>query len=97
MDRAATVNGDALLITKIAYSGTLNACACLSADWRTIVKPFTTIAVAVLALVAVAHLLRLLFSWQIVVAGIAVPVWCSVAGMVLAAGLAYMVWREARA
>ncbi|MES2018288.1 MAG: hypothetical protein V4484_17505 [Pseudomonadota bacterium] len=60
-------------------------------------KPFTSIAVAMLALIAVAHLLRLVFSWDIAVAGFVIPVWTSAAGLVVAGGLAYMVWREARA
>ncbi|MES2047807.1 MAG: hypothetical protein V4447_05365 [Pseudomonadota bacterium] len=60
-------------------------------------KPFTTIAVALFTLIAVAHLLRLLFSWEIVVAGFVIPVWWSVLGFAIAACLALMVWREARA
>ena len=59
-------------------------------------KPFTTIAVALLALIAVIHLLRLLAGWQVVVTGFVVPVWWSGLGFVIAGGLALMVWREAR-
>ena len=60
------------------------------------VKPFTTIAVAVFALVALAHLLRLFAGWEVVVAGIVIPVWLSWIGLILAGGLAMMVWRENR-
>ena len=59
-------------------------------------KPFTTIAVAVFALVAVVHLFRLFAGWQVIVAGFVIPVWWSVFGLVVAGGLALMVWREAR-
>jgi hypothetical protein len=59
-------------------------------------KPFTTIAVAVFALVALLHLLRLFAGWEILVAGIVIPVWLSWIGLILAGGLAVMVWRENR-
>jgi hypothetical protein len=60
------------------------------------VKPFTMIAVGLFALIAAAHLLRLVFSWEVVVAGFAIPVWWSGGGIVVAGGLAFMLWREAR-
>lgn len=59
-------------------------------------KPFTSIAVALFALIAVAHMLRLVLSWEVIVAGFAIPVWWSFGGIVVAGGLALMVWREAR-
>ena len=58
-------------------------------------KPFTTIAVALLALIAIVHLLRLFAGWEVVVTGFAIPVWWSAIGLVIAGGLALMVWREA--
>jgi hypothetical protein len=58
------------------------------------VKPFTTIAVAFLVLIAVVHLLRLFAGWEIIVVGFVVPVWWSVFGLFIAGGLALMVWRE---
>jgi len=61
------------------------------------VKPFTTIAVALFALIALVHLLRLFAGWEVVVTGFVIPVWWSAIGLVIAAGLALMVWREARA
>jgi hypothetical protein len=61
------------------------------------VKPFTTIAVALFTLIAVVHLLRLFAGWEVVVVGFAIPVWWSAIGLVVAGGLALMVWREARA
>lgn len=59
-------------------------------------KPFTTIAVALFALIAVAHLLRLFAGWEVIVAGFVIPVWWSAFGVFIAGGLALMVWREAR-
>jgi len=61
------------------------------------VKPFTTVAVALFALIAVAHLLRLFAGWEVIVGGFVVPVWVSWLGLIAAGGLAVMVWREARA
>jgi len=58
------------------------------------VKPFTTIAVAFLALIALVHLLRLFTGWEIIVVGFVVPVWWSAFGLLVAGGLALMVWRE---
>jgi hypothetical protein len=58
------------------------------------VKPFTTIAVVFLALVAIVHLLRLFAGWEVVVVGFPIPVWWSAVGLLVAGGLAVMVWRE---
>ena len=57
-------------------------------------KPFSTIAVVVFALVALMQLLRLLLGWEVVVNGMSIPLWASAVGFVVAAGLAVMVWRE---
>ena len=59
-------------------------------------KPFTTIAVAIFSLIAIVHLLRLFVGWEVIVSGFVIPVWWSVLGLVIAGGLALMVWREAR-
>jgi hypothetical protein len=60
------------------------------------VKPFTTIAVAVFTLIAIVHLLRLFAGWEVVVTGFVIPIWWSGVGLVIAGGLALMLWREAR-
>jgi hypothetical protein len=65
-----------------------------SANSEVTMKPCTAIAVAFLALIAVVHLLRLFAGWEIVVVGFVVPVWWSAFGLVVAGGLALMVWRE---
>ncbi len=59
-------------------------------------KPFTTIAVALLAVIAIVHLLRLFTGWEVVVVGFVVPVWWSAIGFVIAGALSIMVWREAK-
>ncbi|MEK6530264.1 MAG: hypothetical protein AABZ48_05155 [candidate division NC10 bacterium] len=59
-------------------------------------KPFTTIAVVVFALIAVMQLLRFILGWEIAVNGVAVPVWLSGIAFVITAGLAVMLWRETR-
>ena len=59
-------------------------------------KPFTTIAVVVLSLVAFLQLLRVLLGWEVTVNGVSIPFWASAVAVVVAAGLAAMVWREAR-
>jgi len=59
-------------------------------------KPFTTIAAGFFALVAVVHLLRLFIGWEIMVNGMLVPRWISAPGLMITAGMALMLWREAR-
>jgi len=59
-------------------------------------KPFTTIAIVIFSLVAVLHMLRLIFGWQAVIDGLVIPMWASVVGLIIAGGLAIMLWRESR-
>ena len=59
-------------------------------------KPFSAIAVVVFVLVALAQLLRLILGWSVVINGIDIPLWASAIACLVAAGLAVMVWREAR-
>ena len=59
-------------------------------------KPFTAITVVLLALIAAAQLLRFVLGWEVTVNGLIVPVWPSGIAFVITAGLAVMVWREAR-
>jgi hypothetical protein len=54
------------------------------------------VAVALLALIAIAHLFRLFTGWEVIVSGYVIPVWISWLGLIIAGGLAVMVWREAR-
>ena len=59
-------------------------------------KPFTLLAVLIFAVVALVHLLRLAYGWEVTINSAAVPLWASVLGLVIAAGLAVMLWRESR-
>jgi hypothetical protein len=59
-------------------------------------KPFTLLAVLIFAIVALVHLLRFVFGWEVTLAGAAVPLWASALGIVIGAGLAVMLWRESR-
>ena len=59
-------------------------------------KPFTTAATALLAIVALAHLFRLIHPFSVVIAGCLMPQWVSIAGFLVAGGLALMMRREAR-
>ena len=64
-------------------------------DWGVAVKPFILTAVLVLVLIALVHLVRLFTGWEVVVNGFVVPVWWSAPILVIFAGLAFLVWREA--
>lgn len=57
----------------------------------------TLIAAILLALVAVAHLLRMLFNMEATLGGVAVPMWVSVIATVVAGGVAMLLWRDRRA
>jgi hypothetical protein len=59
-------------------------------------KPFTTIAILVFAIIAIGHLYRLLRPFEVVVAGNAVPQWVSFPALLVAGLLALMVGRESR-
>lgn len=59
-------------------------------------KPATLVAVVIFGLVAVAHLLRLVFQTEVLVGGTAVPMWVSVVGVVVAGALALALPREAQ-
>ncbi len=57
-------------------------------------KPYTALAVAVFAIVAVVHLLRILMGWEVLIQGAAVPMSASYLGLIIAGGLAFLLWRE---
>ncbi|HEX4143978.1 MAG TPA: hypothetical protein VHY91_10625 [Pirellulales bacterium] len=57
-------------------------------------KPFTIIAIVVFALVALLHIARLVFGWEVVVGGMVLPMWGSVVAAVVVAAIALMLWRE---
>jgi len=57
-------------------------------------KPFTTIASVIFALIAIAHTLRLIFGWNVTINNAAVPQWPSLVAIVLASALSVMICRE---
>ena len=59
-------------------------------------KPFTSLAIAIFTIVAIAHLLRILLGWEVIIQGTVVPMWASYLGLIIAGGLAFLLWRESR-
>lgn len=57
-------------------------------------KPFTSITVAFLGLLAGLQLTRVVLGWDVIVNGIGVPSWASAIAALVAGGLALMLWRE---
>ena len=60
-------------------------------------KPFTFLAVVVFALVALFQLARFALAWPVTINGMSIPVWVSLVVAALAALMAVMLAREARA
>jgi hypothetical protein len=59
-------------------------------------KPFTTIAAIILAILALAHVYRFVRGLDLVVNGHAIPLWVSAVVALVAAVLALMIWRESK-
>jgi hypothetical protein len=59
-------------------------------------KPASTIAAVLLFGFAVVHALRLVYGWQVTVAGAVVPMWVSGLGLLVAGALSVLLWRESR-
>lgn len=59
-------------------------------------KPFTTLASAIFALISLVQLLRFVLAWPVSVNGVDIPVWASAIVCLVAAVLSVMVWRERR-
>ena len=57
-------------------------------------KPFTSLAIVVLALLALLQLARVVLGWAVIVNGFAVPIWASAVAAVIAGSLALMLYRE---
>lgn len=59
-------------------------------------KPYASISAFFLALIAIAHLLRVLAGWTIVINATALPMWPSIVAFVVAGWLSIMLWRESK-
>jgi hypothetical protein len=59
-------------------------------------RPFAKIASGILMIVALAHALRVAFQIPVTMGSVAVPLWLSVPGAIVAGALAVLLWREAR-
>lgn len=59
--------------------------------------PFSAFASFLLGLIAIAHLVRVIFGWTVSVNAIAIPMWPSVAIFIGLGLLSVLIWREARA
>ena len=59
-------------------------------------KPFTWIAATIFALMALAHIYRLLRPFEVTSGPCHLPQWASAVAAVIAAGLSWMLCREAR-
>jgi hypothetical protein len=57
-------------------------------------KSPTLLATLILAVVAIAHLLRLIFGVSVTIADGVVPMWVSFVFVALAGGAAVMLWRD---
>jgi hypothetical protein len=60
-------------------------------------KPFTAVAIIIFSLVALLQMLRVALGWEVTIDGTSIPIWASVIACVVAAALAFMLWRETRA
>ncbi|MGH8105126.1 MAG: hypothetical protein ACREO1_04910 [Arenimonas sp.] len=59
-------------------------------------KPFTTIASALFAIIAFVHLIRFIQAWPVSVNGMVIPVWASAVAFAFTLMLSIMLWRESR-
>ena len=59
-------------------------------------RPAARITTIFLALVALAHLLRLVLQVEVIAGGVPIPLWLSAVACVVTGGLAVLLWRESR-
>jgi hypothetical protein len=59
-------------------------------------RTFTWIAAAIFAIMAIAHLYRLIQPFDVTIGSCHLPQWASLAAAVITAGLSWMLCREAR-
>jgi hypothetical protein len=59
-------------------------------------KPFTWVAAAIFALLALAHVVRVVTHFQVILGSHSIPEWVSYVAIVVGALLSWMLCREAR-
>lgn len=59
-------------------------------------KTGTLLSIIVFVLVAIAHVLRLIYGAEVTVEGTSIPQWVSILGVIVPALLAFLLWREGR-
>lgn len=60
-------------------------------------KTGSLIAIILFVLVAIAHLVRLVFQAEVTIEGVPIPQWVSVVGFIVPALVALLLWREHKA
>lgn len=59
-------------------------------------KPASLVATIFFIVIAIAHLLRVLFGVPVTVGEVSIPIWWSAPACILIGGLAILLWRESR-
>ena len=57
---------------------------------------YLTVSAALFLVVAIAHLLRIIFGWPVEVGGLSIPFWASWLAVLVTAALAYFGFRQHR-
>ena len=55
-----------------------------------------TVTATLFVVVAIMHLLRIIFGWQVEIGGLSIPFWVSWLGVLVAGALAYFGFRQKR-
>ncbi len=53
-------------------------------------KTYMTVTATLFLVVAIMHLLRIIFGWQVEIGGLSIPFWVSWLGVLVAGALAYL-------
>jgi uncharacterized membrane protein YhaH (DUF805 family) len=53
-------------------------------------KTYLTVTATLFLVVAIMHLLRIIFGWQVEIGGLSIPFWVSWLGVLVAGALAYL-------
>jgi len=59
-------------------------------------KTYMTVTATLFLIVAIMHLLRIIFGWPVEIGGLSIPLWVSWLGVLVAGGLAYFGFTQNR-